>query len=196
MAVRRNENVITAISVGRFTNQKNLHVTAEAFSKIDSKGFVYKIFGDGILKQQIVESAGGSERVKLCGQVSRQTIIEELTNCDIVVMPSLWEGLSIFMLEAMSLGCPMMISDVPSLRNVFGEKPLNAGEGWRLCTWGYLVETTNVKAYSQAMNHFLKHRDLIEKMRVEVEKYASSYSIEETAKSYMKVYMYCLQREN
>ena len=196
MAVRKDKDVFTAISVGRFTNQKNLYVTAEAFSKINSKDFVYKIFGDGALKQQIVESAGGSKNVKLCGLVPRQTIIEELANCDIVVMPSLWEGLSIFMLEAMSLGCPMMISDVPSLRNVFGEKPLNAGEGWRLCTWGYLVETTNVKAYSEAMNHFLKHRDLIEKMRVEVEKYASSYSIEETAKSYMKVYMYCLQREN
>ena len=42
MSVRKNENVITAVSVGRFTNQKNLHVTAEAFSKITSKDFVYK----------------------------------------------------------------------------------------------------------------------------------------------------------
>lgn len=196
MAVRKDKDVFTAISVGRFTNQKNLHVTAEAFSKINFKDFVYKIFGDGTLKQQIVESAGGSEKVKLCGLVPRQTIIEELENCDIVVMPSLWEGLSIFMLEAMSLGCPMMISDVPSLRNIFGETSLNDGEGWRLCTWGYLIETTNVNAYREAMNHLLEHRNLSEKMRIEVEKIASLYSIEETAKSYMKVYTRCLQQEN
>lgn len=192
---KKNES-ITAISVGRFTNQKNLHVTAEAFSKIEERGFVYKIFGDGDLKQQIEDAAGNSDTVKLCGLVPRQTIINELAGSDIVVMPSLWEGLSIFMLEAMALGCPMMISDVPSLRNVFGETSLNDGEGWRLCTWGYLIETTNVYAYREAMNHLLEHRNLSEKMRIEVEKYASLYSIEETAKSYMKVYTRCLQQEN
>ena len=125
--------------------------------------------------------------------MSRQTIIEEITNCDIVVMPSLWEGLSIFMLEAMALGRPMMISNVPSLRNVFGEKPLKNGESWRLCSWGYLVETSNVNAYNEAMNHFLKHQNLSTKMQMEIEKYSALYSIEETAKSYMKVYMCCLQ---
>ena len=44
MSVRKNENVITAVSVGRFTNQKNLHVTAEAFSKITSKDFCLQNF--------------------------------------------------------------------------------------------------------------------------------------------------------
>lgn len=196
MSVRKNENAITAVSVGRFTNQKNLHVTAEAFSKITSKDFVYKIFGDGEMRQQIVEAVGDSKKVELCGQVSRQNIIEEITNCDIVVMPSLWEGLSIFMLEAMALGRPMMISNVPSLRDVFGEKPLKNGENWRLCSWGYLVETSNVNAYNEAMNHFLKHQNLSAKMQMEIEKYSTLYSIEETAKSYMKVYMRCLQQEN
>lgn len=196
MSVRKNENVITAVSVGRFTNQKNLHVTAEAFSKITSKDFVYKIFGDGETRQQIVKAVGDSKKVELCGLVPRQNIIEEITNCDIVVMPSLWEGLSIFMLEAMALGRPMMISNVPSLRDVFSEKPLKTGENWRLCSWGYLVETSNVNAYNEAMNHFLRYQNLSAKMQMEMEKYSTLYSIEETAKSYMKVYMRCLQQEN
>ena len=67
---------------------------------------------------------------------------------------------------------------------------------WRLCSWGYLVETSNVNAYNEAMNHFLRHQNLSAKMQMEMEKYSTLYSIEETAKSYMKVYMRCLQQEN
>ena len=184
---KKNES-ITAISVGRFTNQKNLHVTAEAFSKIEERGFVYKIFGDGDLKQQIEDAAGNSDTVKLCGLVPRQTIINELAGSDIVVMPSLWEGLSIFMLEAMALGCPMMISDVPSLRGVFDEAALNSGEAWRKCPWGYLVETSNVTAYRNAMLDFLNSKNNKEIMSRNVMNYAKKFDINETTAQYVSVY--------
>lgn len=192
---KQDKAMITAVSVGRFTYQKNFGVTASAFSKIENGNFLYKIFGDGELKQQIADSVRDTNKVKLCGQVPRQTIINELANCDIVVMPSLWEGLSIVMLEAMALGRPLMISDVPSLRNVLGEEPLRDGELWRQCTWGYLVETDNAMAYNAAMNHFLENQNLVEEMSKEIEKYSMLYSIEKTANSYAAVYERCLKQE-
>jgi len=195
VADNRNDGSVTAVSVGRFTNQKNLHITAEAFSKIENESFVYKIFGDGDLKSRILKAAGNSEKIKLCGLVSRQTIINELANASIVVIPSLWEGLSIFMLEALALNCPMMISDIPSLREVFEEEPLCGKETWRQCKWGYLVETSNISAYREAINHYLSNQELAVNMRKTIEKYSMLYTIEESARSYIKTYKYCLKQE-
>lgn len=185
---RKEDRTISVISVGRFTAQKNLHITAKAFSNIENGDFEYKIYGDGILKTQIIEAANESTKVKLCGTVSRRQIINELANASMVVMPSLWEGLSIFMLEALALDCPMMISDVPSLRDVFNEKPLATNEEWRCCEWGYLVNTSNVKAYHEAMEHFLENRSMESEMKKNIEKYSQKYSMDEVAKKYKEVY--------
>lgn len=189
----KESDTISIVSVGRFTDQKNLHVTAAAFSTIENENFQYKIFGGGELKQKILDAANNSSKVKLCGSVSRQRIINELANASLVVMPSLWEGLSIFMLEALALDCPMMISDEPSMRNVFKEGPLNEGEEWRKCEWGYLVSTNNVEAYRQAMIHFLTHRENYEAMKNSICKYSKCYDIVNTARNYIDEYQKILK---
>ena len=116
-------------------------------SSISSQKMVYKLIGEGPLKEQAINAAGDSKTIEFLGVAPRSKVIYNLNCADMVVMPSLWEGLSIFMLEAIAMGCPLMISDVESLRSVVNEPPLNAGEKWRRCAWGYLVETCDVEAY-------------------------------------------------
>lgn len=50
--------------------------------------------------------------------------LRQISNADMIVMPSLWEGLSIFQLEALALGCPMMLSDISAFRQIFMKKNL------------------------------------------------------------------------
>lgn len=179
---------IVALSVGRLTRQKNFQTTTRAFSRINNKDFTYRIYGEGEEKKQIRQMIT-SDQVVLKQPVPRQEILNELANCSIVVMPSLWEGLSIFMLEAIALGCPMMISDVPSLRNVFDEAKLDTKEPWRRCEWGYLIKTNDVEAYYEAMTDFIGHSNLASQMHKNVEKISDQYDIQNTAHNYMKVYI-------
>ena len=74
-----------------------------------------------------------------------------------MVMPSLWEGRSILQLEAIALDKPMIISDVPALREPFGECKLKQNETWRRCQWGYIVKTNNKQAYKTALENFIKN---------------------------------------
>lgn len=178
---------VIALSVGRFTNQKNFSVTANAFSKIHSDEFTYKIYGNGS-EENLIKQNISSSRVKVNSPVTRQEILNQLGGCDIVVMPSLWEGLSIFMLEAIALGCPMMVSDVPSLRGVFNENALKDKETWRRCSWGYLVRTNDTNAYYEAMNDFLNNRYLSVQMKKKVESISAKYDIKETAHEYLQLY--------
>ncbi len=186
---------IEFVSVGRFSREKNLHVTVKAFSQIKNREFVYKIYGDGELKDMIVAAAGNNPNIIMCGMVPRQQIINQLANASLVVMPSLWEGLSVFLLEAMAFDCPMMISDIASLRDVFKESALQKGEAFRVCAWGYLVRTSDFQAYKDAAEHFLLHQELWNGMKSAVRKISEQYTIQENAKCYKALYKRILTQE-
>ena len=48
-----------------------------------------------------------------------RTDVPDLLHCiDAYLLPSLWEGLSIALLEAMSYGCKIIVSDIPANKEV------------------------------------------------------------------------------
>ena len=111
---------IKMISVGRLTVQKNHQYTIEAFKTLKNELVSLDIYGMGdrydILTSQINETGVA---VNLKGRVSN---INELINrYDLFIMPSLYEGFSLAVLEAMAMGMPMMLSDTPSFREQCGD---------------------------------------------------------------------------
>lgn len=133
---KENENT-TFLSVGRLTAQKNYPVIIEAFNKLNCVDVDYLIIGNGEDKEVLKQKAS-SNSIQFLGTMDRKSVLSYTAGADMVCMPSLWEGLSIYMMEAFSLGRPMMLSDIPSFREAVGEKKLEK-ELYRKCEWGYLV---------------------------------------------------------
>lgn len=190
------DGITRLISVGRFTDQKNIHVSVKAFSELCNEKLIYNIIGEGPYKEQIEEATAGNEYINLLGTMSRDQVMQEVGKADVVVMPSLWEGLSIFMLEAMSLGKIMMLSDISSFRNVVGERKLVNSEQYRRCSWGYLVQNNSdgyIRAYKDyiALNHKEK-----KKMNNESYEIAQKFSINATAEKYIKTYISVWDKAN
>jgi glycosyltransferase involved in cell wall biosynthesis len=80
------------------------------------------IIGDGRLRgelERVAAATGVSDEVRFAG--SRSDVAEILRSLDLYVMPSLWEGLSLAMLEAMAAGLPVIISDVGGAAEVLGD---------------------------------------------------------------------------
>ena len=176
---------IQAVSVGRFTDQKNLMITVKAFSQIE-KWLDYVIIGEG--PEEMLLRSMANDNIIFRGVLSRQDTLAEVSNSDIVVMPSLWEGLSIFLLEAMALGKPLILSDISSFRETVDEKELADTEQWRICPWGYLVKTSDVNAYYQAILHFKEHPENWMNIERRVLEIASQFDIHNVALNYLKVY--------
>ena len=119
--------------VGRFGAEKNhqklLHVFA---ALLQEKPDAYLILcGDGELRGQIeqtIHKLSITEHVKLLGNVSN--VNEMLQAFDILIMPSLFEGLPFALLEAQASGLKCVVSDtVSSESNILGWNvavPLNA----------------------------------------------------------------------
>jgi glycosyltransferase involved in cell wall biosynthesis len=103
------------------------------------------ICGDGALRPQLegqIQSLGISDSVKLLGH--SDDVAKFLASADVFVMPSLWEGLSIALLEAMSAGLPIIATQVEGMEEVVSEG-----------VEGLLVPAGNVETLADAVTRIL-----------------------------------------
>lgn len=181
-------------SVGRLTRQKNFTVSTEAFINSMSIESKYCIIGEGEDKEKLVAIIGNNPNVELLGSMPRNDVLRQISNADMIVMPSLWEGLSIFQLEALALGCPMMLSDISAFRQIFHEEKLSDGELFRVCPWGYLVQTNNIVAWEKAFENFHSNYFLKERMHDAVLSISEVYDISTTVNKYLNIFNDAIER--
>ena len=109
-------------SVGRFDPIKNYAVLVEAFARLAPRfGDARLAFlGDGPQEpalRALAESLGIAHRVHWLGRrTDSQNFFSAL---DLFVLPSLGEGMSNVVLEAMATGLPVVCADLPGHREVF-----------------------------------------------------------------------------
>lgn len=72
----------------------------------------------------LVERLGIGSTTSLLGWVDDEEIERLYAQASAVVIPSLFEGFGLPVLEAMSRGCPVISSDLPVLREVGGDAPM------------------------------------------------------------------------
>ena len=101
-------------NVGRFSQQKNQMYLVDIFSEIRKihKDSVLWLVGDGELRPQIVEKIkqlGLINSVKIFGMVDNTGELYQAM--DVMVMPSLFEGLPMTGVEAQACGLPCVFSD-------------------------------------------------------------------------------------
>ena len=164
---------INVVSIGRLSYEKNFLLPVTAFLDICCENITYTLVGGGPQENEIRKIASKNSFIYMTGSLERNEALQILTKADIIVMPSLWEGRSILQLEAMALDKPMIISDVPGLREPFKELPLTAEEKVRVCRFGYLVSTNDRNAYCAAIKHFIDNRN----RSIEISSYLKEISV-------------------
>ena len=101
----------------RFVPEKNLHHLVEACSRIDMKGCKLVLAGDTDFEDDYSRSLkemAHQHGVVLTGFVKGRKLHSLLTHCRCYCLPSSHEGLPISLLEAMSYGVPVVVSDIPA----------------------------------------------------------------------------------
>jgi glycosyltransferase involved in cell wall biosynthesis len=100
--------------VGRLVPEKGVHFLCEAFSKIDT-GLKLVLAGGTSASEDYVRLLRGyaSDRIRLLDYVYGEALEELWSNAYLVVQPSTMEGLSIALLEALSYGRCVLVSDIP-----------------------------------------------------------------------------------
>lgn len=109
-----NENEMLIGHVGIFNDQKNHIFLIDIFNEIVSRNASYKLclLGDGPHKGMITEKVGKlriKDNVIFAGNVNN--VHEYLSAFDLIVMPSLYEGLPLSLIEQQANGLPCFVSD-------------------------------------------------------------------------------------
>ena len=132
------------ITISRLTIQKGHTHLLDAIPSVletypeDSK---FLFLGDGHQKSILadkIKRLGLSEKVQLLG--TRKEIPEFLSLADVFVLPSLWEGLPLALLEAMSVGLPVVATRVEGVESIIID-----GEN------GFLVAPKDSEALARAL---------------------------------------------
>lgn len=102
---------IKICAIGRVECQKNPKCFNEVAKKFPKNEFIW--IGDGELEQELT-----SPNITVTGWKTREETLNILNKCDIFLLPSLWEGLPISLLEAMYLKKLCLVSNVVGNRDV------------------------------------------------------------------------------
>lgn len=117
------EDDIIILQIGRLVPVKNFEFTIKVLKKLPSN-YKLLILGDGSLKndlKNIIKRNRLGKRVVFVGNVSN--VPDYMSASDIFVLPSMFEGLPITLLEGISSGLPCFVSntvtkDVSTLKNL------------------------------------------------------------------------------
>lgn len=161
---------ITIISVGRLSIQKNPKLFNDIASEfIDNPNIQFIWCGDGELKSEIKSS-----NIKCMGWIERKKLENYLANADIYLSTSLWEGLPLSVLEAMSIGLPIILS------NCVGNRDLVENNG-------FLYK--NKKEAINNINKLIENKELINKKgynsKILID---NNFNIKNMAISYLNIY--------
>lgn len=106
-------------ALGRFVKEKNFHLLAEAFAGLSPEGYRLVIAGapdhHDAYSERLLDRAS-ELGVVLPGFVKGEPLAELFANAALFVMPSSHEGLPIALLEAMSYGLDVLVSDIEACR--------------------------------------------------------------------------------
>lgn len=109
------------LAVARFVPEKGLHDLVEAFSLL--QGDVQLVItGDADhasdYSKNLKNLASRDKRIILTGYITGEPLHQLYSHAGLFVLPSYHEGLPIVLLEAMSYGLSVLVSDIPANREV------------------------------------------------------------------------------
>jgi glycosyltransferase involved in cell wall biosynthesis len=114
----------------------------------------YLLAGEGPARDQLedkVRALNLEDEVRFCGFVSDAPGF--LSQIDIFILPSLYEGLGVAVLEAMAAECPIVTTDVPGCRDLISHEAS-----------GLLVPFPAVDALASAILRLLQDRPLASRL--------------------------------
>jgi glycosyltransferase involved in cell wall biosynthesis len=114
---------IRMVAVGMLKEQKNYFYLIEAFRKLDGADIRLDIYGEGPLRAKL-QAAIDRYDLPITLKGKRGDIYNVLPEYDLYVMSSAYEGFGIAPVEAMAVGLPALLSDLPVLREVSGGNAL------------------------------------------------------------------------
>ena len=128
--------------------------------------FEIKIVGKGVMRQKLIDLCEGIENIYFIEEMRHDEVLNTLSNSDVVVLPSRYEGLSMFALEGLATGNACLFSNTGGLIDMIDGN-------------GVLFEPQNIESLVSALNELanfdIAHLEEMKKRSLDIcnEKFSS-----------------------
>ena len=148
----------TLVAVGRMHPVKGFDSLIEVFKEVKKEipNAKLNLIGDGDLYDKFKSETKGLN-VNMPGMVSSDEVKKYMLKSDLYVMTSLTESFSLVLLEASSVGLPLVAFDVPVGPSSIIYNDIN----------GYLIPNRDIKLMASKIVELLKDREKLNKMSEE-----------------------------
>lgn len=159
---------------GRLSAEKQPHIVLDLAKILPGYNFV--LIGDGELYNEIMAKAQGMTNVLLTGAFENVKVKKVLSLSDVVILTSQFEGVPMILLEAMSLGKPVVTVNVGAV----GEIVENTEDG-------YIIDNSNMfDGMSELIEEAYKNKNSIKEKAIE--KVRTKFNKNDMQNSYKTVF--------
>ncbi|MCZ7381400.1 MAG: glycosyltransferase family 4 protein [Candidatus Methanoperedens sp.] len=167
--------------VGRLERQKGVIYLIKAADLLKNKNDLEIIIvGEGSEADYLMKTTrelGLGEIVQFKGKVGEQKLTEYYLGCDAFILPSLWEGMPLTLLEAAAAEMPIIASDVGGISSLFTHEES-----------ALIIKPEDAKALASAMLKLMKGKELREKLGMNARRIVEKFSWDTMAKELNDIY--------
>ena len=181
------ENEKILLFVGRVGHEKNISFLIKALKKIieKQKNIVLAIVGDGVARkslEQLAQKQGLKDKVIFTGFLDKMNLADAYAACNLFAFASLTDTQGIVLLEAMSVGKPVVAIKAHGVIDVLDK------EG------GGLLVKNNIGDFSNKVLLLLKDKKLYAKKQAGAKERAKEMSIQNKTRELLGVYKVLIEK--
>ena len=129
--------------IGSVTDRKKPHMIIEAIQRINDKSYHLSIVGpapnEKYFKElkDLIDKSDLQNQVSLIGPVDRENVKEYYSTSNLMILPSISEGLARVIFESQVAMCPVLVTDAPGMSDIVIDGQT-----------GYIFESNNLDSLS------------------------------------------------
>lgn len=164
---------VRLIFAGRFSPQKNLPFLMQVLGEVQDLAWQLEMLGDGpempLIKER-AKAAGVEGKVNFHGWVAPERVAAVMSRGDILILPSLAEGLPLVGVQALAAGLAVLGSDIGGVAEL-----VRPGGN------GFLCPVHDLQGFAGALRMMLTTEGLLAQMKAESRRLAAIFDIKKTA---------------
>ena len=140
--------------IGSVTDRKKPHMIIEAIQRIDDKSYHLSIVGPAPNEKyfkELKDLIGKSDlqnQVSLIGPVDRESVKDYYSTSNLMILPSISEGLARVIFESQVAMCPVLVTDAPGMSDIVIDGQT-----------GYVFESNNLDSLSLKIEYIKNNYD-------------------------------------
>lgn len=140
--------------IGSVTDRKKPHMIIEAIQRINDKSYNLSIVGpapnEKYFKElkDLIDKSDLQNQVSLIGPVDRESVKDYYSSSNLMILPSISEGLARVIFESQVAMCPVLVTDAPGMSDIVIDGQT-----------GYVFESNNLDSLSLKIEYINNNYD-------------------------------------